>query len=411
MGERIRLRQEKPGARVNCKTVGLNKTRSQSNQSPVDRILNLQRTIGNQAVTRLIQTGAIQASLKIGQPGDIYEKEADRVAEQVMRMPDQAIQRQAEEEEEEKIQTKPLADQITPLVQRQVVPEEEEEPVQAKLRDDSLLQRQVEEEEEEPIQAALMENRQLQRQEEEDIESRIQSMKGGGQPLPETTRAFFEPRFGADFSQVRVHTDSRAVQTARALNAQAYTTGNNIVFNNSQYAPGTNQGKRLLAHELTHVVQQKKSPNSHQAQQLIQTRKTITITRNITRGSSGCCSPNQTTCCTLGSASINGRSVGYTLELPDCGNRRNVSRIPAGTYTTTEVANHSRFGYCLRLHNVTGRSGILIHVGNSPRDTTGCILPGQSRSSSRCWVSNSRAALRQYRSIINSDPQISTVIS
>ena len=65
-----------------------------------------------------------------------------------------------------------------------------------------------------------------------------------------------ESRFGHDFSQVRVHTDTRAAESARAVNARAYTVGRNVVFGSGQYAPGSGEGQRLLAHELTHVVQQ-----------------------------------------------------------------------------------------------------------------------------------------------------------
>ena len=89
-----------------------------------------------------------------------------------------------------------------------------------------------------------------------DLGERINAIKGGGRPLPEFTRAFFEPRFGQDFTQVRVHTDTRAAESARAMNARAFTVGRSIVFGAGQYAPGTVAGKRLLAHELTHVVQQ-----------------------------------------------------------------------------------------------------------------------------------------------------------
>ncbi|SRR5579883_20627 len=77
-----------------------------------------------------------------------------------------------------------------------------------------------------------------------------------GQPLDAGTRAFMEPRFGFDFSRVRVHTDARAAESAQAVNALAYTVGHNVVFGTGQYAPGTNEGRGLLAHELTHVVQQ-----------------------------------------------------------------------------------------------------------------------------------------------------------
>lgn len=77
-----------------------------------------------------------------------------------------------------------------------------------------------------------------------------------GQPLDTATRAFMEPRFHHDFSQVRVHTDARAAESARTVNAHAYTVGSHIVFNTGQYLPGTKIGNNLLAHELTHVLQQ-----------------------------------------------------------------------------------------------------------------------------------------------------------
>jgi hypothetical protein len=77
-----------------------------------------------------------------------------------------------------------------------------------------------------------------------------------GQPLDAATRAFFEPRFGHDFSRVRVHADSKAAESARAVNALAYTVGSNVVFGAGQYQPGAAGGRHLLGHELTHVVQQ-----------------------------------------------------------------------------------------------------------------------------------------------------------
>lgn len=80
--------------------------------------------------------------------------------------------------------------------------------------------------------------------------------EGGGEPLPEATRAYFEPRLGHDFGDVRVHTDNRAAESAQAIGAIAFTTGQDIVFGPGQYEPSTPKGKRLLAHELTHVVQQ-----------------------------------------------------------------------------------------------------------------------------------------------------------
>ena len=88
-------------------------------------------------------------------------------------------------------------------------------------------------------------------------------LRSSGQPLDSATRAFMEPRFGHDFSQVRVHTDAKAVESARAVNALAYTVGRNVVFGAEQYAPQASAGQQLLAHELTHVVQQSSAAPSN----------------------------------------------------------------------------------------------------------------------------------------------------
>jgi peptidoglycan hydrolase-like protein with peptidoglycan-binding domain len=88
------------------------------------------------------------------------------------------------------------------------------------------------------------------------IESDIDAMRGGGAPLDPTTRAFMEPRFGHDFSRVRVHTDARAATVARSLDALAFTVGDDIAFAPGQYRPGSDEGRALLAHELTHTIQQ-----------------------------------------------------------------------------------------------------------------------------------------------------------
>jgi hypothetical protein len=84
-------------------------------------------------------------------------------------------------------------------------------------------------------------------------------MKGHGQPLSKNLRAFFEPRFGHDFSDVRVHTGKPAAIAAKSINAKAFTTGKDVVFGHNQYSPGTTNGRRLLAHELSHVIQQKRN--------------------------------------------------------------------------------------------------------------------------------------------------------
>lgn len=77
-----------------------------------------------------------------------------------------------------------------------------------------------------------------------------------GQPIDPATRNFMESHFGHDFSKVRIHTDSNAAKSARAINAHAYTAGQNIVFGSDKFKPETKHGRSLLAHELTHVIQQ-----------------------------------------------------------------------------------------------------------------------------------------------------------
>jgi len=214
MGEMIGITAKKPEVNRDNSDSQMQRTyHSRSVNPSVDRILFLQRTVGNQAVQKLIKSGALQGKLRIGQPGDVYEQEADRVADAVMRMPEPGVQRQVEPEEEE----------------------EEEEMLQAKSREDATPE---------------VSN---------DLESKINAIKGGGRPLAESERAYFEPRFGYDFGQVRMHTDTRAAESARAINAKAYTLGHDIIFGAGLYAPETGEGQRLLAHELTHVVQQKTS--------------------------------------------------------------------------------------------------------------------------------------------------------
>ena len=82
-------------------------------------------------------------------------------------------------------------------------------------------------------------------------------LHSSGQPLDPTTRTFMESRFDADFSQVRIHTDTRAAQSARAVQARAYTVGHDIVFGANKYAPSSHIGRGLLAHELAHTIQQR----------------------------------------------------------------------------------------------------------------------------------------------------------
>lgn len=203
--------------------------------NPLDSIhlfRQAQQRIGNRAV------GChIQAKLKVSEPHDAYEQEADRVADQVMRMVDVPA-----------AETSSGAVGV-PSVQRKCGPCAEEE----------IQRKTSEEEDEEPIQkktAAGAAN-----EINPALESGLGNL-GSGQPLPVSARAFFEPRFGYDLGAVRVHADTRAARAAADLGARAFATGRDLFFGAGEYAPHAVEGRRLIAHELAHVVQQREGADS-----------------------------------------------------------------------------------------------------------------------------------------------------
>ena len=189
-------------------------------------VLALQQSAGNRAVQRLLANRTVQARLTVGPAGDKYEQEADRVANQVITMttPPASSSIQREGQEESKVRTQPLAASISPVVQRDApAPTDTGQGFEASSS----------------------------------VENRMAAHQSGGQPLPAHVRAEMEPKFGADFSTVQVHTGGESIQLNRELSAQAFTYGNHIHFSAGKYNPGSAAGKHLLAHELTHVIQQK----------------------------------------------------------------------------------------------------------------------------------------------------------
>jgi hypothetical protein len=120
-----------------------------------------------------------------------------------------------------------------------------------------------------------------------DIESSIDKITSGGNTLPESIITFFEPRFRQDFSHVRVHTDNQAAELAKNLNAQAFTIGNHITFGSGRYNPETIKGKKLLAHELTHTVQQTKRSSTNNVKSFVISRMTKLGTISYTVGGFG----------------------------------------------------------------------------------------------------------------------------
>lgn len=221
------------------------------NRSQNNRTVNFfQKSYGNLSTLRHFNY-PIQAKLTISQPNDPYEQEADRIADEIMRTPEteifsdrtnsatrspqSAIQRKhtcplnsaSSCKEDEEIRKINLArNQITGFAQRQA----------------NLLQPKESKVNSSEVQPGIV--------------NRIQSL-GSGNPLPESVRSYFEPRFGQDFSDVRLHTDRHVAQAAWYLNASAFTIGRDIYFGHGQFRPGTKEGDKLIAHELTHSLQQR----------------------------------------------------------------------------------------------------------------------------------------------------------
>ncbi len=161
----------------------------------------------------------IQFKLSVGAPDDPLEHEADAMADRVMRMPSSNfVQRKcAHCEEEEKVQRRAVASSITPYIQ-------------AKGAGGDIAS--------------------------DSVASQIEATRGRGSSIDRSVQFFMENSFGADFSKVNIHTGDYAVQMSNELNAQAFTVGSDIYFNEGKYNPSTDNGKHLLAHELTHTVQQ-----------------------------------------------------------------------------------------------------------------------------------------------------------
>jgi len=259
-----------------------------------NQVLGLQNAVGNQGVQRMLSgTGSsrpstfIQAKMVVGAADDAYEQEADRVAHEIVNNP---VQRQEgpELEEEDAVMAKRIQRQEGPeleeedavmakRIQRQEGPElEEEDAVMAKRiqrqegpeleEEDAVMAKRIQRqegpelEEEDAVMAKRIQraNTDMSGSFEvgEDVESGIASKKGGGSPLPESTRVQMESGFGADFSNVNIHTDREADSLNESVQARAFTTGNDIFFRQGEFNPDSSSGKELLAHELTHVVQQ-----------------------------------------------------------------------------------------------------------------------------------------------------------
>jgi hypothetical protein len=242
------VNQTAEGQSINVKSLlpesllgkGLFTPRTESSGRPVQRqVLFSRRT-------------PVQAKLNIGEPDDKYEKEADSIAPKVVQ-------------------------QINSSPQHNAVPTQEgkEDSLQLKRSPKiSKLQRQasVEEEDEELQRSPLMQRREKigGGEASEDLESSIQSARGGGQSLDSNLQVKMGQAMGADFSRVKVHTDARSDQLNRSIQAKAFTTGQDVFFRQGAYQPSSRSGQELIAHELTHVVQQNGGTVQRQASRVIQ---------------------------------------------------------------------------------------------------------------------------------------------
>ena len=288
------------GQHLDKVTQGKSTNKKQDSQTELDHqhrpfrledadVMDLQRHLGNQATQNVLGIqrkpaglpslpGVIQTKMNVNEPGDQYEQEADAVAHEVMTMPD-PVQREGEEEElamksiqregmeEEELAMKPIQREgmeeeelAMKPIQRQEGGELEEEEMAMTKRISNIQREGMPEEEMELAQGKHLPD--VQRDGmgvppvTDDMEGQINSAKGGGQTINEETRSYLEPRFGQDFSDVRIHTGAEADNLNNNLQAKAFTTGSDIFFRDGDYNPNSGDGRELLAHELTHVVQQ-----------------------------------------------------------------------------------------------------------------------------------------------------------
>ncbi len=267
----------------------INQRTTESSDTPIQaKPLNRLKAIAANRMT-------IQAKLNIGEPNDKYEKEADVTAVRVV----QQINSPAN----------PVNSSIQDLpVQRHESEEVEEEELQMKS-DISMLQRHESGEKEELQMKPLLQRRENigGGEASSDLESSIQSARSSGQSLDSNLQEKMGQAMGADFSGVKVHTDSQSDQLNQSIQAKAFTTGQDIFFRQGEYDPSSNGGQELLAHELTHVVQQNGSSvqrrkkvqmkpdlQLHQEEDEVQMKPDLQLKAESTSTSCQCSSCNST---------------------------------------------------------------------------------------------------------------------
>lgn len=249
-----------------------------------------QQAVGNQAVQRLLESQAVQAKLSVAPPDDAYEREADRVADEVVGKPGQAGAAQTGESPgavhrlSEGVHRAPAKEKDDKKKeggkgQAQKEPPKSEKGGGGKDKGGGGKEKKEEpkkkEEDKVKRKAAILDDEEKKEKEDEaierlpkneavpevsaELERELDRLGTGGQPLSDELRGLLEPRFGRDLSDVRIHIDSDAAGAARELEAQAFTRGQHVFFGAGCFEPHTAEGRWLMAHELTHTLQQKES--------------------------------------------------------------------------------------------------------------------------------------------------------
>lgn len=200
----------------------------------------------------------LQAKLNVSTPDDPHEREADQVADNVMRMPAQRSSDNTSENADRKISREALKPGITPInraiarvVSRDTLKPGEQEINRASLKPGEEAIQRMSDDESSASEIAAPESSK--------VENRINAKRGQGERLPDGVRADMENRFGRDFSAVRIHADHESSEMSRDIEAKAFTVGNDIFFGSGRFDANSDEGRRLLAHELTHVAQQQQA--------------------------------------------------------------------------------------------------------------------------------------------------------
>jgi len=203
---------------------------------------------------------AVQKKLSIGKSDDAFETEADKMADTVVNNSSDtnAVQKMDKKED---LQQKPLSESISSL-QKKDMPKEDESVQKMEEEKKEPVQKMEKEQETEPVQK-MEEDDPIQQKTANTqtnttggTEATLKQQKGKGSKMDASTKKQMEQAFGADFSNVNIHTDSSAEALSQDLGAQAFTHGNDVYFNKDKYNPNSKEGKHLLAHELTHTIQQ-----------------------------------------------------------------------------------------------------------------------------------------------------------